>query len=125
MSLKLWMTIKAIVVFLFGLGFLLIPVSMATLFGTTTDETGLLLARFFGMAWIFEAILLWLSKNFPWPEAQKIVIAIFISNLIGLALALIAVIGGLFSGIMGWLSVVLFLVFVLVFGFFLFIKKST
>lgn len=125
MSLKLWMTIKAIVVFLFGLGFLLIPVSMATLFGTTTDETGLLLARFFGMAWIFEAILLWLSKNFPWPEAQKIVIAIFISNLIGLALALIAVIGGLFSGIMGWLSVVLFLIFVLVFGFFLFIKKST
>ncbi len=125
MSLKLWMTIKAVVVALFGLGFLLIPAWMGTLFGTSTDETGLLLGRFFGMAWIFEAILLWLCKNFPWPEAQKIVIAIFISNLIGLVLALIAVIGGLFSGIMGWLSVVLFLIFVVVFGYFLFVKKST
>jgi len=119
------MTIKAIVVLLFGLGFLLIPATMGTLFGTSTDETGLLLGRFFGMAWIFEAILLWLCKNFPWPEAQKIVVAIFISNLIGLVLTLIAVFGGLFNGIMGWLAVVLFLIFVLVFGFFLFIKKST
>lgn len=125
MSLKLWMSIKAIIVVLFGLGFLLIPTSMATLFGTSTDDTGLLLARFFGMAWVFEAILLWLCKNFPWPEAQKIVIAIFISNLIGLVLSLFAATTGLFTGIMGWLSVVLFLVFVLVFGYFLFFKKST
>jgi len=36
-----------------------------------------------------------------------------------------AVLGGLFSGIMGWLAVVLFLIFVLVFAYFLFIKKST
>lgn len=125
MSLKLWMTIKAIVVALFGLGFLLIPASIATLFGTTTDDTGLLLARFFGMAWVFEAILLWLAKNFPWPEAQKIVIAIVISNAIGLVLALVAATSGIFTGIMGWLSVVLFLIFVLVFAYFLFIKKST
>ena len=119
------MTIKAVVVALFGLGFLLIPAWMGTLFGTSTDETGLLLGRFFGMAWIFEAILLWLCKNFPWPEAQKIVIAIVISNLIGLVLALMAVIGGMFSGIMGWLAVVLFLIFVVVFGYFLLVKKST
>jgi len=125
MSLKLWMTIKAIVVALFGLGFLLIPASIATLFGTTTDDTGLLLARFFGMAWVFEAILLWLAKNFPWPEAQKIVIAIVISNAIGLVLALVGAASGIFTGIMGWLSVVLFLIFVLVFAYFLFIKKST
>jgi len=125
MSLKLWMTIKAIIVVLFGLGFLLIPATMGTLFGTSTDETGLLLGRFFGMAWIFEAILLWLAKNFPWPEAQKIVIAIVISNVIGLVLSLMAVLGGLFSGIMGWLAVFLFLIFVLVFAYFLFIKKST
>ena len=45
MSLKLWMTIKAVVVALFGLGFLLIPAWMGTLFGTSTDETGLLLPQ--------------------------------------------------------------------------------
>lgn len=124
MSLKLWMSIKAIVVMLFGLGFLLIPAWVGSLFGTSTDETGLILGRYFGMAWVFEAILLWLCKNFPWPEAQKITIAIVISNVIGLVLSLVAVIGGIFSGIMGWLAVILFLIFVVVFAYFLFIKKS-
>lgn len=124
MSLKLWMSIKAIVVMLFGLGFLLIPAWVGSLFGTSTDETGLILGRYFGMAWVFEAILLWLCKNLPWPEAQKITIAIVISNVIGLVLSLVAVIGGIFSGIMGWLAVILFLIFVVVFAYFLFIKKS-
>lgn len=124
MSLKLWMTIKAIVVALFGLGFLLIPVWTTSLFGASTDEAGLILARFFGMAWIFEAILLWLCKNFPWPEAKKIVIAIVISNIIGLVISLVAIFSGVFVGIMGWLAAALFLLFVLVFAYFLFIKKA-
>ncbi len=124
MSLKLWMTIKAIVVLLFGLGFLLIPAWMGGLFGASTDKVGLLLGRFFGMAWIFEGILLWLSKNFPWPEAQKIVISIVISNIIGLVISLMAVFGGLWTGLMGWLAVALFAIFVVVFAYFLFIKRS-
>lgn len=123
MQLKFWMGLKAIVVIIFGIGFTVVPVWLASIYGMNLDKTGALMAQLFGTAFIFEAFLLWLGKNFPWPEAQKIVIAVVISNAIGFLVCLIATLNKVWNTL-GWLSVGLFLVFGLVFAYFLFIKKS-
>ena len=123
MKLKLWMALKAIVVVIFAVGFLVIPFFMGSIYGMSFDDVGALMGRLFGMAFLFEAVILWLSKNFPWPEAQKIVIATVISNVIGFVVSLLATLAGTWNAV-GWLTVGLYLVFGLVFAYFLFIKKS-
>jgi hypothetical protein len=122
-KLKFWMGLKAIVVVIFGVGFTVLPVWLASIYGMSLDKPGALMAQLFGTAFIFEAVLLWLARNFPWPEAQKIVIGVVISNAIGFVVCLIAVLNKVWNAL-GWLSVGLFLVFGLVFAYFLFIKKS-
>ena len=124
MSLKFWMGLKAIIVVIFGIGFTVVPVWLASIYGMSLDKTGTLMAQLFGTAFIFEALLLWLAKNFPWPEAQKVVIAVVISNVIGFIVCLIATLNKVWNAL-GWLSVGLFLVFGLVFAYFLFIRKNT
>jgi hypothetical protein len=123
MKLNFWMGLKAVVVVIFAVGFLVIPVFMGSIYGMTYDDVGVLMARLFGVAFLCEAIILWLTKNFAWPEAQKIVIAVVISNLVGFVVSLLATLAGTWNAV-GWLSVGLYLVFGLVFAYFLFIKKS-
>lgn len=123
MKLNFWMGLKAIIVVIFAVGFLVVPVFMGSIYGMSFDDVSTLMGRLFGVAFLFEAILLWLAKNFPWPEAQKIVITTVISNLAGFLVSLFATLNGTWNAV-GWLSVGLFLVFGLVFAYFLFIKKS-
>ena len=100
MKLKLWMALKAIVVVIFAVGFLVIPFFMGSIYGMSFDDVGALMGRLFGVAFLFEAVILWLSKNFPWPEAQKIVIATVISNVLGFVVSLLATLAGT------WLSLI-------------------
>jgi hypothetical protein len=123
MKLNFWLGLKAVIVALFGVGFVALPEWMGSVYGMTLNPQGALMGRLFGTVFIFEALILWLGKNFPWPEAQKIVIAGLVSNIIGFVVCLLATVNGTWSAL-GWLSVGLFLVFGLVFAYFLFIKKS-
>lgn len=123
MNLKFWMGLKAVIVVIFAIGFIVIPLVMGSIYGMSFDDVGVLMARLFGVAFLCEAIILWLTKNFAWPEVQKIVIAVVISNVIGFVVSLLATLAGTWNA-MGWLSVGLYLVFALVFAYFLFIKRS-
>jgi hypothetical protein len=115
--------LKAILEVIFLVGFIVIPTFMGTMFGMSLNDTGILMGRLFGIAFLFGALVLWLCKNFPWPEAQKIVIGTVISNVIGFVVSLLATLAGTWNAV-GWLTVGLYLVFGLVFAYFLFIKKS-
>jgi len=124
MSLKFWMGLKAIIVAIFGIGFALLTKWMGSIYGMDLNPQAVLLGQLFGTVFIFEAIVLWLTKGFAWPEVQKIVIAVLVSNVIGFVVCLMGTLNKVWSSL-GWLSVGLFLVFGLVFAYFLFIKKST
>jgi hypothetical protein len=125
MKLKYWMVAKAIVVAIFGIGFVLIPGILASIYGMTFDATGTLMARLFGGGFIFEAIVLYLSRNTDRDDVanRAIVIGVVVSNAIGFIVCLLATLAGTWNAL-GWLSVALFLVFGLAFAYFLFIKKS-
>jgi hypothetical protein len=126
MRLKFWMVAKSIVVAIFGIGFLLIPRIMASVYGMTFDDTGTLMARLFGGGFIFEAIVLYLSRNTDRNDVanRAIVIGVVASNLIGFVVCLLATLAGTWNAL-GWLSVALYLVFGAVFAYFLFLKKCS
>lgn len=124
MKFKYWMAAKAIVEIVFGVGFVVLPVELGSIFGLTLDKSGVLMAQLFGVAFIFGCLILWLCKNFPWPEAQKIAIGVVISNAIGAVVTLLACLNGVWNAL-GWIPFGLFVVFGLGFAYFLFIKHAT
>ena len=126
MKLKYWMAAKAIVEVIFGIGFVLLPVALGSLFGMTLDPGGALMARLFGTAFIFGSIVLWLARNLTESDvaARAIIIAVVVSNTIGFIVTLIASLSGVWNAL-GWLPVALYLVFGLAFAYFLFFKRTS
>jgi len=123
MKLNLWMAAKAIVVLLFGLGFILAPAFLASIYGMKLDPAGALMARLFGTAFILESIVLWFARNGAISEkpVRGVVIAVVVSNAIGVIVTLLATLAGVWNAL-GWLSVGLYLVFGLAFAYYLFKK---
>ena len=124
MVLKYWMIAKAIVVAIFGIGFVVIPGVLAGIYGMTFDPVATLMARLFGGGFIFEAIVLWMARNTDRDDAacKGIMTGVVLSNAIGFVVCLLATLAGTWNSV-GWLSVALFLVFDLGFAYFLFFKK--
>ena len=124
MKLNYWMGAKAIVEVVFGIGFVLMPMTVGSMFGMDLGASGALMAQLFGAAFIFGSIVLWLARNEPLSHAavRAIVVAVVISNAIGFLVTLIASLSGVWNTL-GWLPVLLYLVFGLAFAYFLFMKR--
>jgi hypothetical protein len=125
MKLSFWMAAKAVVEIIFGIGFVLMPTTVASVFGMDLSPSGALMAQLFGAAFIFGSIVLWLGRNAPISEAavRGIVTAVVVSNTIGFVVTLLASLSGIWNAL-GWLPVLLYLVFGLAFAYFLFGKKA-
>jgi uncharacterized protein YacL len=125
MKLKYWMIAKAIVVLIFGVGFVLIPNLLAAVYGMTFDAVAASMARLFGGAFILEAIVLWYARNTDRDDAacRGIILGVVVSNAIGFVVCLLATLAGTWN-VLGWLSVALYLVFGAAFAYFLFAKKK-
>jgi hypothetical protein len=121
MKLSSWMAAKAIVVVIFGIGFVLVPVGLGSVFGLSLNPSGALMAQLFGAAFILESIVLWLPRKESLSHAavRAIVTAVVISNAIGFVVTLLASLSGVWNAL-GWLPVLLYLVFGLAFAYFLF-----
>jgi len=126
MKLKYWMAAKAVVEVIFGIGFVLMPATLGSLFGMNLDPSAALMAQLFGAAFIFGSIVLWLARNSPSSEAavRAIIIAVVVSNTIGFIVTLLASLSGVWNAL-GWLPVALYLVFGLGFAYFLFFKRTS
>ncbi len=118
MRLSSWMTAKAIVVVIFGIGFVVIPEALGSIYGLTLDSAGALMARLFGTAFIFESVVLWLARNEhpSEPAVRAIMLGVMGSNAIGFVVTLVATLSGIWN-MLGWLSVLLYLVFGLGFAY--------
>jgi len=125
MKLKNWMIAKAIVVLVFGVGFVLIPGFLAGIYGLDFNPAAALMARLFGGGFILEAIVLWYARNTDRDDAacRGIMTGVVVSNLIGFIVCLFATLAKTWNAL-GWLSVALYLVFGLAFAYFLFMKKK-
>jgi len=125
MKLNYWMTVKAIVVIVFGIGFAFFPLKLGSVFELELSPSGALMTQLFGTAFIFESILLWFARNVPASEKpmQAIITAVVVSNAIGFVVTLMATLSGVWNTL-GWGPVALYLIFCVGFAFFLFSKKK-
>ena len=123
MNLKTVFTANAIVALVFGLSFMIIPGTVASLYGNGLTDAGLYVARLFGAVIFGYCILTWLARNAEESEARKaIVTSLFISWGIGFVIALIFTIQGVVN-VYGWVNVAFYLLFTLGFGYFQFVKS--
>jgi NAD/NADP transhydrogenase beta subunit len=125
MKLSLLMIIKALITVVFGIGFLLLPKAVMSLYGVTLEPAGAMMTQFFGATFILISIVLWLARNAPYSEVtlQALLLAIVIGDAIGFIVALMAQLSGV-PNALGWLNVALWLLLALGFGYFRFVKKA-
>ena len=124
MKLSTFISIHSILLFLFGLGFLLVPVWMLSVYDTSTNSTGLLTARVFGIGNIQLSIIMWISRNDVGSKILKtLVLLLFLGSALAFMLALQAQISGVFN-VLGWTNVALYLLFAFGYGYFQLILKG-
>jgi heme A synthase len=118
MKLKELMVVKSVICLVFGVGFVAIPGTVFGWYGVTLDAGGTLIAQLFGQAFILIALFLWLARNTMEPETlAAIAIAVFIGDVIGTVVSVFGVLNGVTNSL-GWLTVALYLVLALGFGYF-------
>ena len=119
MKLNVFMAIAAVVAFLFGLSFLLMPVQTMSMYGVTLDASGEYLGRYLGSAFLGVAVLTWLARNAADNEALRAIIrGTFVLCLTGFIVAL----GDVFLGVgnaLVWSTVAIYLLLALGYGYFL------
>ena len=125
MKLSSLMAIKAIIVVVFGVGFVLIPATVMSVYGVTLDPGGVYMTQLFGAAFILLGILLWFARTASASDValRAIVLAVAIGDTIGFLVALLAQLSGVVNAL-GWVTVALYLLLALGFGYFRFAKPG-
>jgi hypothetical protein len=124
MKLSTYLTIVAVVAFLFGIALVLPTEQFLALYNVRMTPAGFYAARLFGAALIGFGLLNWFSRSATDSEARR---AIIIANLGGSVLGLVVALIGQVQGVvnsLGWSTVVIFLLLALGFAYFQFVKKS-
>jgi len=117
--LTLTLTVTAIGSLLFGLAYLLVPNSLASLYGLTLDPSSQY-PRAFGSALLGFAAVLWLSRKVTTgPALRAILVGSFVASLTGLIVALIQALDPA-GNALEWSTVVIYFLLSLGFGDFVF-----
>jgi uncharacterized membrane protein YfcA len=119
LNLNMFLMISAIVAALFGLGFVLAPGLMFSIYGLASGPASLLGFRLFGSALIAIGIMTWFLKDSAdWQAIKALLLSVAIGNVIGFLLVLFATINGTL-GAMGWSAVLIYLLLLIGEGYFL------
>jgi len=113
------MTVKAIVCIVFGLGFVILPSFVMNLYDVNLGEGGVYMTRLLGQAFILLSLLLWLVRNTDEAATRRaFALAILVGDLIGFVISLQGQLAGSVNAL-GWVTVIIYLVLALGFGYFL------
>jgi len=116
MRLSTLLLIGGLLALVFGLGFLLAPRPMLTLYGVPIDPSVVLMARFFGTALVQVGLVFYLIRDVGDPRTQRgVVIGSFIGSVAGLVVALTGQFWGLVNQV-GWSSVAIYGLFTVGYG---------
>ena len=119
-GLKTTFLIHFIVALLFGLGFLLIPVAVGSIYGLNVQEPDIY--RLLGAAMLGFAVSSWLAyKETNWESVRIVVVMELVWTLLGTLVMLYALLIAGFP-VLGWLNAVILAAFAIAFGRFYFQK---
>ena len=124
MKLSTFLTINAVVGFVFGTVLLLIPGFLLAFNGIHTGETGLAIARLFGAEFIGFNIITWLVRDARDTSSTRLVIlGHIVSESLGFVVALAAKLAGLGNNFF-WAIVITYLVFAVGYAYFQFARPQ-
>jgi hypothetical protein len=125
MKLKFLFIITAIIAVVFGVAFVIIPAQVYSLYGIESTAGLDYMAQLFGAALIGFGLIAWLARNAAGSDARKaIILGFFIADGIGFVIALIGQLNDV-VGSLGWLTVAIYLLLSIGFGYFQFSKPSS
>ncbi len=124
MKLSYLLIFNAVVALIYGICFVLVPATVLGLYGVAPSPGTNLAGQFFGATLIGIGLLTWLARNIADPSTQQaIVLAQLIATVIGFIVALLGQLSGVMN-VVGWSSVVIYLVLALGYAYFQFMKPS-
>jgi hypothetical protein len=125
MKLKILFIITAICAVVFGVAFLIIPTELYSLYAVDSTEGLNYMGQLFGAALIGLGLIAWSARNANDSDARKaIVLSFFIADGIGFIVALIGQLNSI-VGPLGWLTVAIYLLLTIGFGYNQFSKPSS
>ena len=124
MKLSSFLTSKAIISLVFGIGFVAIPAAVWSMYGVTLDPVGILMTRFLAACLIGIGLICWITRNADFNTLKGITLSLFIGDTIGFIVALSGQLGGLMNTL-GWIIVAIWFLLALGLGYFRFLKPST
>jgi hypothetical protein len=125
MKLKVLFIVTAIVAIVFGVVFVIIPTQLYSLYGIESGAGLNYMGQLFGAALIAIGLISWQSRNAADSDARSaIILAFFIGDGIGFVVSLIGQLNGV-VGSLGWLTVIIYLLLTIGFGYFQFSKPSS
>lgn len=110
--------LQALVDVLFGIPLILATSTILSLYGLSTDRTGMYLGQFMGGTFVALAWISWYARNWPEGEARRVLIrAGFIASAIGLVVSVIFQLGPA-SNTSTWVFVALTAIFTAGWGYY-------
>ncbi len=124
MKVKYFLVLSAIVLFVFGIGFLVAPVWSMGLFDITIEGGGILVVQLLAAAFLGFAALNWFGRHYAAPEDMRsIIFANFFADTVGFIVALYHRIDGVGNN-WAWIPIALYLLFALAFGYSILNKET-
>lgn len=125
MKVRTLMTVTAVIAFLSGAGYVLLPQALLTFYGVRTDAAGIMLARFFGGSTLGIALFVWYARELEFTRFLfNILFVIFVTLCLAAVLVLDAVTAGVMNQL-GWIWFVGFALLAIGFGYFRFVKRAS
>jgi hypothetical protein len=123
MKLKYLLVVNAIVLGGSGLGAILMPAKVISLYGVELGREVIMMAQYAGLGSVAIGLVAWFSRNVEDIKAQR---AIILAFLITYAIGIIISVQGTISGVMkvGWPVIILYFVLALGYAYFQFMKRS-
>ncbi len=124
MKLKTLFIITTIITLVFGIGFVIIPWQVYSLYGIEANANLNYMGQLFGAALIAIGLISWRSRNAADSESRRaIIFSIFIADGIGFLVALIGQLNNVVNAL-GWSTVAIYFLLSLGFAYFQFSKQN-
>jgi len=116
--------VNAIIALVYGIGLVLLPASVLSMYGVTPGPAVNLASQLFGVELLHVGLICWLARKVSDSPAQKaLILASLIGQVIGLIVSLMGTLSGVFNAV-GWSAVAIYLVLALGYAYLQFMKPS-
>jgi hypothetical protein len=124
MKVSSFLALAALIAFLFGLGFILAPVQVLSMYAINLDTGGLFITRYLGSAFLGVAVINWLVRN----KKSETIKPVLTGDLMFTATALVVAVWDVFGGAgnaMVWTTVAFYLILTIGIVYFLFQQEES